>query len=595
MLGPLRVEAGGRRRALGPQQAALLAILLLEPGRPVPGARLAELLWGSPLPPAAATTLRSHVHHLRRALEPGRAAGADPALLVREGHGYRLRVEPEQVDAVRFERLLGEGRQALAQDPRAAAERLEAGLALWRGPALAEVAERPFAIAAAARLEGLRRTALAMRIEADLALGRHAEVVGELEGLLAEQPGQDHLHHLLALALYRSHHHQDAARVCRGGLERLAEGGLRSPALERLQRDILRRAPELDWPPPAPVARRPARAVAPFQLPPGIADFTDRAREVAVLRERVLGSRSMPAVVPVDGPPGTGKSALAVQVAHQLAACFPDGVLYADLGGAGAPVGPEAVLASFLRALGLRPSGAAAGVEAATSRFRSRLAGRRALVVLDNASDEAQVRPLLPGAPGCATLVTSRARLALDGVVPLGLGLLGEAHAVDLLARLDPYGRVAAEPAAAARVARYCGRLPLAVRIAGAKLGMRPAWSVADLADRLADERRRLEQLRLRQLDVRASFAASYRSLPAAEALAFRALGLLGSPEATAAALAARTGTAVEAAEAALEGLLDARLLEQAEPGRYRLHELVRLFARELAEAEDQPGLRLAR
>jgi DNA-binding SARP family transcriptional activator len=588
VLGPLRVEAGGRQRVLGPQRAALLAILLLEPGRPLPGTRLAELLWGRPPPPAAATTLRSHVHHLRRVLEPARPAGADPALLVREGDSYRLRVAPEQIDAVRFERLLEEGRQALAHDPRMAADRLEAGLALWRGPALADVADRPFAVAAAARLEGLRRTALATRIEADLALGRHAEVVGELEELLAEQPGHDHLHRLLALALYRSHRHQDAARVCRSGLERLAAGGLRSPALERLQRDILARSAELDWAPAGPLARSPARVAGgpapPFQLPPGITDFTDRVREVATLRERLLGAAAGLAVVTIDGGPGMGKSALAIQVAHRLAPCFPDGVFYADLGGPGSPAAPAAVLATFLSALGLRPPRAAAGIEAATSRYRSELAGRRALVVLDNAADEAQVRPLLPGAPGCAALVTSRTRLTLDGAVPLGLELFDEAQAVDLLARLDPHGRVAGEPGAAARIVRYCDRLPLAIRIAGAKLGMRPAWSVANLADRLADERRRLELLRLRHMDVRASFAVSYRCLPPAEARTFRVLGQLGAPDATVATVAARTGAAPEAVEAALEGLLDAQLLEQTEPGRYRLHELLRLFARELAE-----------
>jgi NB-ARC domain len=388
--------------------------------------------------------------------------------------------------------------------------------------------------------------------------------------------------------------------VCRAGLERLAAGGLRSPALERLQRDILCRAPELDWTPTVPVARSPARVAArsapPFQLPPGIADFTGRARDVALLYERVLGGPSEPLVVPIDGGPGTGKSTLAVHVAHRLAPSFPDGVLYADLGGVGSPASPGAVLASFLRALGRRSPGAATGGEA-TSRYRSELAGRRALVVLDNAADEAQVRPLLPAAAGCASLVTSRTRLALDGAVPLRLGLFAEGPAVELLARLDPHGRVTAEPEAAARIARYCDRLPLAVRIAGTRLGMRPAWSVADLADRLADERRRLELLRLRHLDVRASFAASYRCLPAAEARTFRVLGLLDGPDATVETVAARTGAAAGAAEAALEGLLDAQLLEQTEPGRYRLNELLRLFARELAatEASTYPDLRLAR
>jgi DNA-binding SARP family transcriptional activator/tetratricopeptide (TPR) repeat protein len=590
ILGHLEVEVGGRQVRVGPQQRVVLAVLLLEAGHLVPRSRLIELLWGQPAPEGAATTLRSHIRHLRQALEPGRAAGAQPAVLVAAGTGeaagYVLRIDPAQVDAVQFERLVAEGRKALDDgDPSGAAERLRTALALWRGPALADVADRPFATREAARLEGMRRTAQQTVIEAELALGRHAELITELEGLVAERPHDEGLRRQLALALYRSHRQEDAARVCREGLELLHDRGLDSPALQALQRDILRQAPELQ-------AAVPERT-RPFQLPPDIAEFTGRGAELAALRARLVSTAERPGaaivISAIDGKPGIGKSALAVHVAHELAPQFPDGVLYVNLRGAEPErLAPAQVLGQFLRALGTTAEKVPGDLEAASAAYRTLLADKRMLVVLDNAADAGQVRPLLPGSPRCAVIVTSRAPLAdLEGTAPLSLGLPDEDEAVALFARIGGRRRVDAERAEAVAVVRHCGLLPLAVRIAGARLRARPAWPVAALAARLADERRRLGELRVGELAVRASFQLSYQSLNGTEARTFRLLGLLEGPDVTAEAAAALTGSTVREAESVLERLVDAQLLETPAPDRYRFHDLLRLFARERAEAED--------
>jgi DNA-binding SARP family transcriptional activator/tetratricopeptide (TPR) repeat protein len=598
ILGPLEVEVGGRQVRLGPQQGVMLTVLVLEAGRVVPSLRLIELLWGEEASAGALTTLRSHVRNLRRSLEPQRQAGQRPAAIVAEGvgeaAGYALRISPEQVDAYRFEQLLDEGRNALAaDDPDAAVERLRAGLALWRGRALADVADRPFALREVARLEGLRRVAQQILMEAQLARGHHAEVVGELEGLVAEQPHDEGLRRQLALALYRSRRQEEAARVCQEGLKFLHDRGLDSSALQALQRDILRQAPELEW--AQPDAPKPAR---PFQLPPDTPEFTGRQAELAALRARLVSIRLRPTVVisAIDGKPGVGKSALAIHVAHELAQQFPDGVLYVNLRGAEPErLAPAQVLGQFLRAFGVADEHVSPDVEAASASYRTLLADKRVLVVLDNAADAGQVRPLLPGGSGCAVLVTSRVPLVdLEGVAPVSLDVLDEDEAVTLLARIAGRRRVAAEPAEASAVVRHCGLLPLAVRIAGARLRARPAWPVAALAGRLTDERRRLEELKVGELAVRASFQLSYQSLAPAEARTFRLLGLLEGPDANPEVAAALTECTVPAADVILERLVDAQLIETPAHGRYRFHDLLRLFAREQAEAEDDEPARNA-
>jgi tetratricopeptide (TPR) repeat protein/transcriptional regulator with XRE-family HTH domain len=345
----------------------------------------------------------------------------------------------------------------------------------------------------------------------------------------------------------------------------------------------------------------------PCQLPHDIADFTGRTEVVARLSTLLAGASDGapgPAATLVSvivGGGGMGKTTLAVHVAHRVRARFPDGQLFIDLRGAEpSPADPGEVLGRLLRALGVDAAAIPEGSDERAGLYRSLLAGRRVLVVLDNAASEAQVVPLLPGSPTCAVLVTSRAALAgLGGVRLLELDVLGSAEAVALLGRIVGPQRVAAEPTAAGALARLCGYLPLALRVAGARLAARPHWRLAQLVERLADERQRLDQLTHRHLGVRASLTLSYQALEPAARLLFGRLGLLEAPDVAAWAAAALLGSPLEQAAELADRLVDARLLEVAGRDatgqvRYRLHDLVRLYARERAEAEDPPTERTA-
>ncbi|MCW6011180.1 tetratricopeptide repeat protein, partial [Micromonospora sp. CPCC 205371] len=435
---------------------------------------------------------------------------------------------------------------------------------------------------------------------AQLALGRHADALPVLATAGAEQPLRERLQELAMLALYRGGRQAEALATFRRLRERLVvELGIEpGPPIQRLHRQILSADPALDAT-PGPVPR---------QLPPDVADFTGRHRELADARARLAGSPLRPApVVAIAGPGGVGKSALAVRVAHRLAHRFPDGQLYADLQGATAglrPLAPLDVLGRFLRALGVRETDAIAEAEASAA-FRAAVAHRRLLVVLDNAHDAKQVRPLLPAGPHAATLVTSRRVLStLDGAAHVHLEVLPEPEAVRLLARLAGADRVAADPGATRLLARRCGHLPLALRIAGARLAARPQWPIRSLADRLADARRRLDELQVAELGVRSSFQVSHELLRESndpdERAAAAALPLLCLPDGpdlgvpAAAALLDRPD-----AERLLDRLADCHLLECPAPGRYRQHDLVRLFGRDLplpgpAGVHDAGGVRAA-
>jgi tetratricopeptide (TPR) repeat protein len=340
---------------------------------------------------------------------------------------------------------------------------------------------------------------------------------------------------------------------------------------------------------------RPSGWVAPAELPHGVADFTGRAGELAELRARLFrpGGAAYGAVLAIDGPPGVGKSALAVHLAHQVRERFPDAQLFADLRGEqGEGLDPIVVVHQFLRALGVASEEFPPTLDAAARAYRSRLAGARALIVLDNALDETQARPLLPGSPTCATLLTSRRPLSgLAEATSLTLELLPPADAARMLARAAGNEQLEGSSAASA-VAAHCGYLPLALRIAGARLRTRRAWTAETLASLLADERHRLGRLAAGDLAVRASFSLSYQGLDPGSARVFRMLGLLEMPELSTGVAAALTGMALPAVEAALEQLVDAALLEAMVPGRYRLHDLVRLFARERAEDQEPADAR---
>ena len=350
-------------------------------------------------------------------------------------------------------------------------------------------------------------------------------------------------------------------------------------------------------------AALPERSV-PRQLPPDVPEFTGRADEVARLRDQQLGSTNGPhagrgrtvRISAIAGKPGIGKSALAVHVAHQIAPAFPDGQLYVNLRGTERQrLDPAVALGQFLHALRLSDEDIPTELDEQVARYRTLLASRRMLVVLDNAADAAQVRPLLPSSATCAVLITSRNPLtALEGAVPLSLEFLDRRAAVELLGKLTGRDRVAAEPPAADAIAGYCGDLPLALRIAGARLAARPAWPLAALAERLADEHRRLTELRAGDLEVRASFELGYTALAPDDARAFRLLGLLDGPDCTSGVAAALTGGRPEDAEEILERLADAQLLETPEARRFQFHDLLRLFARERLAADEPERQRAA-
>jgi len=378
---------------------------------------------------------------------------------------------------------------------------------------------------------------------------------------------------------------------CSEGMECLFWAGTELDEMVKRHPDILSEffhtpaAPTISAPPPGP-----------HQLPPDITDFTGRRKElgkVTRLLKRAAQARGTAVVISaVAGMAGVGKSALAIHAAHALKDSFPDATLYVNLRGAyDQPVPPTEALAGFLRALGVADSVMPECLDERAALYRSRLDGKRALVLLDNAYDEAQVRPLLPGSPTCAVLVTSRARLsALEGAEALNLEVMPETEALSLLQKLAGAERIKADPEAAKRIVKLCGYLPLAIRIAGGKLKGKPHWTLAEYVSRLSGQRERLKQLKLGDLEVRASFAISYRYLEPADARLFRLLGLLAGPYFAPDVAGALVEAEAEAAGEALERLVEAQLVEAGGGGRYKFHDLVHLFARERLEEEESTG-----
>jgi DNA-binding SARP family transcriptional activator len=570
LLGPLDVVVDGRPRPVPVgHRAAVLALLALRHPGGIPHARLVDGLWGTEPPRHADNAVQGHISRLRK-------LGLD---IERRGPQYRL-VGAVDTDLAGFTALVEVGLEHLRADrPAPAAAALREALGLFRGRALTGLDALPFAEVEIARLEELRVAAVRARIEADLRLDRPAAVLPELVALLAERPDDEGLLGLQMRALHAAGRRGDALAAYDRARRHLGSvhGIDPSPELRALHRAVLEES-----------HREQPALPAPRQAPHGPAVFVGRDGEVAEL-VALLGpdpARASAPIAALDGPGGVGKTALAVHVAHLLAPAFPGGVLHAALGGGDpdAAPGPEVVLGRFLAALGVPAGAAPAGTEDAAARYRTELAGRRVLVVLDDAVDAEQVRPLLPADPGCAALVTSRAPLGLGEAVPVGLGMLPAAGAVELLARLGRVDRAgaAAEPALAA-VARACGRLPLALHIAGGRMANRSPAFAARLGELLADETRRLGELRLGHVDVRSSFAVSHRLLSPAEQRAFRLLAGFPGPTVTRDVAAAILGDSTEEVDAALDRLVTVRLLDEVEPGRYRFHDLLRLFGREQA------------
>ncbi|MFJ8598446.1 BTAD domain-containing putative transcriptional regulator [Streptomyces shenzhenensis] len=590
VLGPVRAWHGEEPLSTGsPQQRALLAALLLREGRTATAPELIDAVWGTEPPLQALAAIRTYASRLRKALGPG--------VLVSESGGYAVRGLGEgALDLAVAQDLVTEAEQARnAGDLCRARDVLNRVLALWDGEPLAGV-PGPYADTQRVRLDEWRLQLLESRLDMDLEQGCHAEAVSELTALTAAHPLRERLRELLMLALYRSGRQAEALAVYADTRRLLAEelGVDPRPGLRDLQQRILQADPALAGP-SAPLAEPAPVPVRPAQLPATVADFTGRASFVTELSQ-ILASASeaegrVMAVSALAGIGGVGKTTLAVHVAHRARAAFPDGQLYVDLQGAGPRAAePETVLGSFLRALGTADAAIPDSLADRAALYRSLLDGRRVLVLLDNARDAAQVRPLLPGTEGCAALVTSRMRMVdLAGAHLVDLDVMSPDEALALFTKIVGAERVAAERKAALDVVAACGFLPLAIRIAASRLASRRTWTVSVLAAKLADERRRLDELQAGDLAVKATFELGYGQLEPAQARAFRLLGLADGPDISLAAAAAVLDLPPEATEDLLESLVDTSLLESAAPGRYRFHDLVRLYARACAERDEHP------
>jgi DNA-binding SARP family transcriptional activator len=615
VLGPLEVTVGDQPVPVnGRRQRELLAVLLLRANRAVPVGTLVDMAWRDRPPPTAVRQVQNSAGRLRRALA---RHGAPEALIGTVPGGYVLHAGPDQLDALAFASGVNQAREAAAERRLATAVAgFRDALALWRGPALAGF-DAELIAAETVRLEEQRLAVLEDCLDLELELGRHHEAAAELAGLVREHPLRERLWAQLMLALHRAGRTAEALAAYQRARARFVDklGIEPGPELRRLEQAILAQDPAVAAPDPggladdrpddraapgrATVEREAAGQARPCQLPPDLADFTGR-HDTAALLERLLrgGDRGGPVVVAaICGMAGVGKTTLAVHVAHRVHGAFPNGQLYADLHGAEPrPTAPAEVLARFLRALGVDGRAIPSGTEERAVLYRERLAARRVLVVLDNAADEAQVQPLLPGSASCGVVMTSRARLGgLVGARAVELDVLGPEEAVELLARVAGRDRVSADPAGARELVRLCGCLPLALRVAGARLAARPHWSLAKLAERLVGAGGRLDELAHGPLGVRASLTLSYQGLDPVARRLFRLLGLLQAPDVAAWAAAALLDTGMRQAEEALDRLADARLVEAACAGatgqaRYRFHDLVRLYASERAEADQPPG-----
>jgi DNA-binding SARP family transcriptional activator len=535
LLGPLTLRRGGQLiTPSAPKLRQVLSLLVLQANSVTRVDQLVEELWEESPPPSALTTVQTYIYQLRKLLKLAdkRGSGAESPVLLSHPGGYILQLRAlTDIDAYLFEQLAERGRtELLAGQVPAAADTLRVALGLWRGGVLEGVSTGPLLYAQVARLEERRRTVLGLRIEADLQLGRHQEITGELASLVSGEPTREDFSAKLMLALYRCGRRADALQVYQRIRNTLVEELGLDPAaeLQRLHQLMLAADPALDLPagPVVPVVAAPAVtqavSVTPAQLPAEIPDFVGREAELAAF-QRMLpeGDEAGLRVVNLVGRPGIGKSTFAVHAARLIRSRYPDGQLYADL----STMTTRDVLGSFLRALGADEHDVPASVGEAALMFRSWTADRRLLMVLDAAVSGESLHHLLPGGAACAVVVTSRNRLGgLPGGVHLKLPVLGADEAVELLRSALGVPRVAQEHEAALRLVELADRLPLAVRAIAAKLEARPSWPLSRMVGRLTDERHRLEELCYGGFDVLGRLAEAYQLLTARQRWVFRRL-----------------------------------------------------------------------
>ncbi|MDT9685569.1 BTAD domain-containing putative transcriptional regulator, partial [Streptomyces sp. TRM76323] len=601
ILGPLDVRVRRRQvQITAPRLQAVLGTLLLHAGEVVPVEHLAETVWEDNLPADPVNQVAVCVSMLRRKLE---RAGAGRELLVTRPPGYRFAADRVRLDTMTVRRLRAEARErADAGDLTQSLALLRSALVQWRGPVLSGVTRRAWR----PEVRRWEEEKIAVRegcSDLQLRLGLYEELIEELSVFVREHPLLERPRHQLMTALSHVGRRADALRLYEETVELLGDEHAAAPGeeLRRLHARFLR-GTEGPLAPRLITARTGQEHLpGPCQLPGDLADFVGREEEIRTLHRTLVPRPGPVPVAVVAGMAGTGKTALAVHVAHLLRPVFGAGQLYIDLRGTGErPVTPQAALTRFLRELGVQGPAVPDSLDERAELFRSLLADRQVLIVLDDAGHVEQVLPLLPGTGSCAVLVTSRFRLAtLPGLHVPELGVFERGEALALLGRLVGERRVAAEPGPAGELVEYCGRLPLAVRVLGAKLASKPHWALRKAASRLADERHRLDELAHEGLQVRSSLAPSYRGLGRAARVLFRRLALLPPSEFSDWLCAPLTDLPPRAAEEALEELLEARLVEttgldEAGQPRYRMHELVRLYGRELLERAEPRADRTA-
>ncbi|MFJ9173203.1 BTAD domain-containing putative transcriptional regulator [Streptomyces sp. NPDC102360] len=563
LLGPVEVSADGRPLGGAPRHRALLAYLLLNAGSTVSVDRLIEAMWGPTPPETAKAQVQASVMAIRRLLRTAHSQGASPDVLQTRPGGYAAVTEPDQVDVHEFRRHAGGGRDGIRR-----------ALALWRGRPLADV-QAEFVPAVRALLEEQRLTAVERLAELELEAGRHAALLDDLAVEVAGHPLRERLRGWYVLALHRSGRQAEALASARDYRTLLKEQQGLDPGreFEAVEEAVL----------------RDDRRTAPRFLPYDVPDFTGRRADL----EKLTARGSVPdgsGVVTIDGMAGIGKTTLAVHAAHLLADRFPDGALFVDLQahtvGRTRLESAEA-LDALLRQLGVPAERIPPGAFERTALWRAELSGLRVLVILDNAADAQHVRPLLPGGTGNLVLITSRRRLTdLDGARAVSVDVPSEQEAAELFGGIvGP--RAGEEPDAVAEVLRLCGHLPLAVRIAAARLSHRPRWTVRHLAERLRDEGRRLPELATAERGVAAAFALSCEQMGPRHRRTFSLLGLHPGQDFDAYAAAPLCGLTVAQAEPLLEDLLDVHMLIQQEPGRYTFHDLLRDHARSMVAREE--------
>ncbi|WP_379797515.1 AfsR/SARP family transcriptional regulator [Kutzneria buriramensis] len=584
----------GQELALGsPQQRTVLACLLSRDDKPVDIDELIVAIWGEDPPKAALGAARTYVSRLRTILEPDHRDYGGPRLLVSVGTAYILRMPPGSTDVQLVEQDVAAANAArLAGDLSRAHRLLRRAEQRWRGVPLTGLVG-PFAEHSRDQLVQRRLTILEKRFELDLILGEAAVAAADIDPLIAAHPLRESLRALQMQALYQCGRRAEALSVFTDVRRVLTDefGIDPGPRLTEIHERILRSDTGLL---PAPSIS--STAPAPAQLPADIADFTGRSEFVATLRRQLTATPGTAApICVVSGIGGAGKTALSVHVAHAVRDQFPDGQLYVDLAGQSPrPVAPRDVLGHFLRSLGVEQPSIPDDQSARAALFRTLLANRKVLLLLDNARDSSQITPLLPGCSGCAVLVTSRARLAGTPATGVDVSTFEPNDAVRLLGKLIGGQRVAAEPESAQQLAALCGHLPLAIRIAACRLQGRPGMRIADIVRRLADERRRLPQLRSGGLDIRSTFQLGYDQLDSTLARAFRILAVPGIESVPLRWAAALLDLPEPDTEDVLDRLIASGMVQATGTGGCRFHDLLRVFASDLGAEIDSDDDRRA-